>query len=502
MKPRIPSLLFSLLLVSSCVFSANTADGQKPNFVVTIADDHGVYHSSIYGSPEFQTPNLQRLADEGIRFDNAYVASPACAPSRAALFTGRMPYKNGIVGNHEFKLKPGVRSLIPSLLEQGYEVVFHGKVGHSGRKHHGAYVPAGVKILGGGGLQQTMTLTQVEEFLRERPDDARPLALFLGWTDTHTAWPAPEAARIKPQDVVIPPRIYDTPEARVEMSRYVEGAEAIDRRLGETRELIAEYLDADNTLVVYTSDHGMPWPFAKWSLYETGIRTPFVAAWPGKIHPNTSTDALVSWIDFIPTLIDLAGGTSPPGIGGKSFADVLLGKTDRHRDVIFATHKGDNDKNVYPIRSVRSGKWKYIRNLHPEFAYTTHTDVWATETPRTDGHWKHAGHHWHSYLQAAKTDPAAAAFLKDYHSSPAEELYQIKDDPFEQKNLAKIPEHAEKLAELRLLIDQRMKEVGDDESLSGRPRLLKDFPLPKALNLGVSSSAVDTKARLSTGLPK
>ncbi|WP_186776299.1 sulfatase family protein [Rubripirellula reticaptiva] len=446
--------------------------------MITIADDHGVHHSSVYGSSEFQTPNLQQMAKEGIRFDNAYVASPACAPSRAALFTGRMPYSNGIVGNHEIELKPGVVSLLSTLLEQGYEVVFHGKVGHAGRKHFGQYVPDGVRILGGGGLQQTMTLDQVERFLKERLEDAPPLALFLGWTDTHTAWPPKEEARIAPEDVVIPPKIFDTPEARVEMSRYVEGAEAIDRRVGQTRQLIAKHLNLDNTMLVYTSDHGMPWPFAKWSLYETGIRTPLIAVWPGKIKPSSSTDAMVSWIDLMPTLIDLAGGTSPSGIDGRSFAKVLFGESVKHRDVIFATHKGDNEKNVYPIRSVRVGKWKYIRNLHPEFAYTTHTDVWAKEVPRIDEHWAHAGHHWQSYLETAKTDPNAAAFLRDYHSNPAEELYDIEHDPFEKNNLAAAPEQAEKLAELRELVTNRMIEVDDDQSLSGPPKLLTEFSIP------------------------
>lgn len=474
MKTNSRSLVFLALML----LCGQASLAEKPNFVITIADDHGVYHSSVYGASEFQTPNLQQMASEGIRFDNAYVASPACAPSRAALFTGRMPYSNGIVGNHEFQLKPGVSSLLPVLLEQGYEVVFHGKVGHAGRKHFGQYVPEGVKILGGGGLQQTMTLDEVESFFESRPQDAPPLALFLGWTDTHTAWPPKEEARISPEDVVIPPKIFDTPEARVEMSRYVEGAEDIDRRVGETRKLIAKHLDMNNTMIVYTSDHGMPWPFAKWSLYETGIRTPLIAVWPGKIKPSSNAKAMVSWIDLIPTLIDLAGGKSPAGIDGRSFAKVLLGETDQHRDVIFATHKGDKEKNVYPIRSVRVGKWKYIRNLHPEFAYTTHTDVWAKEVPRLEAHWAHAGRHWPSYIEAAKTDSSAAAFLQDYHSNPAEELYDIEHDPFEKNNLAGKTEQTTKLAELRELVTSRMAEAGDDQSLSGPPQLLKEFMIP------------------------
>ena len=468
----IPSLLLALSI------SIGLHAASKPNFVITIADDHGVYHSSPYGADEIQTPNLQKLAEDGIRFDNAYVASPAFAPSRAALFTGMMPYRNGIVGNHERILNPGIEPLIPRLPEQGYQVVFHGKVGHSGRHHYGAYVPEEVIILGGGGLQQTMDPDQVEEFLENRPENAPPLALFIGWTDTHTAWPAKEDARISPDDVVLPARIYDTPETRVEMTRYIEGAETIDRRLGQTRELIAKHLDPTNTLTVYSSDHGMPWPFGKWSLYEAGIRTSLIAAWPGKIKPATTTDAMVSWIDLVPTLIDLAGGTNPEGIDGRSIAGVLFGQTNRHRDEIFATHKGDNEKNVYPIRSVRVGPWKYILNLHPEFAFTTHTDVWAKEDPMTDRFWSHAGHHWDSYLAAAETDPAAAAFLRDYHSNPAEELYHLDHDPFEENNLAADPKHASQLRVLRFKIEQRMIEVADDKSLSGPPQLLINFEIP------------------------
>lgn len=334
-----------------------------------------------------------------------------------------------------------------------------------------------MKILGGGGLQVTMTLDEVETFLRNRPKDDPPLALFLGWTDTNSPWPEIEEVRISPDDVVIPPRIYDTPEAQVEMSRYVEGTEDIDKRFGQIRKLINQYLDPANTLTAFTSDHGLAWPFAKWSLYETGIRTSLLVSWPGKIKPNTTTNAMVSWIDLIPTLIDLAGGKEPNGIDGKSFADVLLGKKSLHRKVIYATHKGDTDKNVYPIQSVRVGNWKYIRNLYPEFAYTTYTDVFGTKNLQIAAHGKHAGRHWNSYIQVAKTDPEAAAFLRDYHSNPAEELYRIDEDPFEQNNLATLKEHLEKLISLREILLKHMVEVKDDISLSGPPRLLKNYKI-------------------------
>lgn len=430
-------LLFSVLQLSAA---------QKPNFVIVIADDHTVYDSTPYGSKEVQTPNMQALADEGLLFNKAYVASPACGPSRAALLTGRMPYNNGIVGNHEMGLKPGVESLIPLLLEQGYDILFKGKVAHGTPKNNGEYVPKEVTVIKRRFPKFETNMDDVEAYLKQRSDSDRPVALFIGCTDTHTPWPEPETARIDVADVVMPARIYDTPEARLEMSRYVEAAENIDRKLGNIRQVADKYLAPENTMIVYTSDHGLAWPFAKWSLYEAGIRTPLLAVWPGTIKPHTTTDAMVSWIDIIPTLIDLAGGDVPSELDGKSFAKVLKGKKDKHRKEIYTTHKGDKAVNVYPIRSVRKGNLKYIKNLHPEYYNSTHTDTYGKESP-------HGGRHWNSYIEAAKTDPVAKAFLIDYHSNPAEELYDLASDPYEEKNLAELPEYASELAKLRALVE-------------------------------------------------
>lgn len=180
---------------------------------------------------------------------------------------------------------------------------------------------------------------------------------------------------------------------------------------------------------------------------------------------------MVSWIDLLPTLIDIAGGEVPEGIDGRSFKPVLLGNTDTHRERIFAVHKGDKAMNVYPIRSVRTEKWKYILNLHPEFYYTTHMDLARQGTA-------HCNAAWPSWTEASRTDPEAAAFLRAYHSRPGEELYDLETDPCEKINLADKPEHKKQLEELRALVRDRMRQVNDDQSLSGEPRYLKDFKLP------------------------
>ncbi len=441
----------------------------KPNFVIVIGDDHGVYHSSAYGSAEYKTPNMKALAEDGIRLTNAYAASPACGPSRAAMFTGLMPYRNGIVGNHETELRPDVKSLVPNLIALGYDVVFRGKVAHGKAVHHGGYIPPEVTVIPGNG--KLIKLDRVEAYLENRSDPDRPLALFIGSTDTHRPWPAPDSVRIQPDEVKVPERTFDTPETRSELTRYATAVDDTDRVLGKTRELVRKYLDVDNTLLMYTSDHGQAWPFGKWSLYETGLRVPMIVAFPGRIKPGTTSDAMVSLIDLLPTLIDFGGGDVPDGLDGSSLKDVLTATTNVHRSITFGTHKGDKDKNVYPIRSVRVGDWKYIRNLHPEFYYTTHMD----QSPPNSGFYNR---NWPSWVEAAKTNPEAAAFLRDYHSSPGEELYKVKDDPFEQHDLAENPEHAETLRKLGQLIDVCMKEVHDDRSLSGPPRLLKDYTLP------------------------
>lgn len=473
--------LNALLLVLAAELNLSAAD--KPNIVAIIADDHGVYHSTVYGSEEQKTPHMQSLADEGMTFSRAYVASPACAPSRHALMSGLMPYRNGVVGNHEnsnYKLTPS-EGLIQRLIDAGYEVVFRGKVTHGNGK--GVIPDQVVKLPGSNNL---LDPANVEAYLMQREDKTKPVALFIGPTDTHTIWPIePDEIHFKPEDTVLPPKTFDTPEARQLMARYNQSVENVDTTVGQVRALVKRQLDEDNTLILYTSDHGQNWAFGKWSLYETGVRAPLIAVWPGKIKPKSTTNAMVSWIDLIPTFLDIAGAPAVEGIDGKSFKNVLLGETDSHRDKIFTVHKGDKTVNVYPIRAVRTNKWKYMLNLFPEFYNTTHMDVQVFRAGHTRAGQQnqHYFFDWNAWVRAAQDNQEAAQFLHLYHARPKEELYLVEDDPYEENNLAYDPRYADVLASMRELIQDRMKEVNDDRSLSGKPRLLKDNPLPAAIKL-------------------
>lgn len=450
MKPALLSL--TALLAWPVFLSAAAPQPPRPNIVVFISDDHSQLDSQAYGSTEVRTPHMAKLAADGLKFTHAFVASPSCGPSRTALLTGLWPARNGAEPNHKPK-NPGVASLPPVLRALGYEVVAIGKVAHIDyAKNHGFDNIEGPNQ----GFEDTAA---VAKFLSTR-DASKPLCLFVGTRHPHTVWST--ELTYDPAAVKIPPTHFDDATARAERARYLTDVTKADMLLGEVRALAREKIPGD-TLFIYTADHGAALPFAKWSLYDAGIRAPLIMAWPGQLKAGTTSDAMVSWPDLLPTFIELAGGKVPDGLDGKSFAGVLRGTTTTHRDRVFSTHSGDANFCVYPIRSVRTRDWKYIRNLHPEFQYHTHMS-------RAAG--PHRPLFWDTWVDAAKTNSAAAAVVKRYIEHPAEELYDLTVDPFELHNLAADPRQTTRLAALRAELDAWMKQQGDAQTLFGKPLLL------------------------------
>ena len=338
----IPAL--SLLLALLCSQSSFAAP-PRPNIIVFLADDHGQLDSTPYGATDVRTPNMQRLADAGMTFTHAFIASPSCAPSRAAMLTGLMPARNGAENNHTYK-RDDVASLPGVLRQLGYQTAAFGKVAHGGKDtaRHGFDV-----------FDEQHDAAFVAKFLRER-DASKPLCLFVGTHHPHVPWPDLEG--YDPAQVQLPPSFVDTPQTREFRARYYSAVTKADTRLGEVLDLAKQHFDPANTLILYTADHGAQWPFGKWNLYDSGIRVPLLAAWPGVIQPGSRTAAMVQWIDLWPTLIAAAGGTVPTGIDGSSFLPVLRAEKSAHREVIFTTHSGDGRMNVYPVRAIRTAALK------------------------------------------------------------------------------------------------------------------------------------------------
>ncbi|MCR9199993.1 MAG: sulfatase-like hydrolase/transferase [Planctomycetaceae bacterium] len=315
----------------------------------------------------------------------------------------------------------------------------------------------------------------VEAFLRKRQPD-KPLCLFVGTSNPHVSWTSPTT--FDPQQVEFPPHHLDTPETRSLRAAYYQEIKDLDRLIGQLRGLAAKHMSQD-LLFVHSSDHGSQWPFAKWNLYDYGIRVPLIVSRPGHIEAGSRVDALVSWVDLLPTLIDIGDGQLPLKLDGRSFAKVLTGQTSQHRDLIFTTHTGDGTKNIFPIRSVRDSRWKLIHNLHPEFAHTNHSDL--DRKPM-------AGGYWTEWAALAKTDDRAAAIVGRYFERPEWELFDLQKDKWEQHNLIDDPAHQARVAELRQKLAAWMEQQGDTGLVHSKPRLLQDrerwhpdhFVAPKA----------------------
>ncbi len=448
--------------ILQCVLLFRLAESAPPDLVVFLTDDLSQLDCSPYGGAGIRTPNMQRLAAEGMTFTRAYVASPSCAPSRAALLTGLMPARNGAEANHS-KPRAEIKKWPAFFQELGYEVVAFGKVSHY--KHTADY---GFDFFANDTFHDHAGIPAAVEFLKNRfqskQANVKPLCLFVGSNWPHVPWPDKDLG-YDLDSLPLPSGSIDTPETRQGRARYAAAVSKGDDDLGLIRNAASEYLPKES-LFLFSSDHGAQWPFAKWNLYESGVRVPLIVSWPGTVKPDSRTGAMVNWTDFLPTLLEAAGGKAPTDIDGRSFLSVLRGESQSHRDHIFTTHANDNRMNVYPSRSMRNERWKYILNLHPEYAFTTHIDLVAGNLGQRA--------FFATWENAAKTDPNAAAILKRYHARPSEELYDIIDDPHEQKNVVADPKHSATLAGLRAELRAWMQDQGDQQKTIAEPRLLSD----------------------------
>lgn len=440
---------------------AAPAKQAQPNLVLFLSDDHGYFDSPVYGARDVRTPAMEQLARDGMAFDAMFAGSPTCVPSRAVIMSGLLPARNGALPNHS-GLAPGVRTLPAYLAALGYEVVHFGKGHFQPAANYSGWtnVPSETKR---GPLTSDLETGAVERWLSERAGALarNPVCMVVCSHSPHVYWR--ENKTYDPRTISLPPTFVDTPETRSERAKYYSDVSFADQQLGEVYEACRSHLSS-NTLFIYTSDNGPQWPFAKWSLYDAGIRLPFLAAWPGTIRPGSRSGALISFADILPTFIELAGGKPPAGIDGKSFARVLTGRSRRHREEIYAAHSGDRDFNVYPMRCVRTSRFKYIRNLHPEFKYTTHIDVAGPDDGRI---------YFDSWVARAKVNASAAAVVQRYHARPSEELYDVVADPHEMENLAGSAKYLDILSDLRGRLSSWMKSQRDEGQVFGRPTLLE-----------------------------
>jgi N-sulfoglucosamine sulfohydrolase len=429
-------LVLALAIASLPVAYASGSDKPKPNIIVYLSDDHGQEFAGCYGNAVIKTPNIDALTRQGTRFTSVFAASPTCSPSRAALYTGLYPARNGLMGNHT-DCKPDVQSLPHYLKPLGYRVVIANKTDVRPKEAFPFEFlpavlpkdPAHKRVYRGEGLDTKAVDKLLAEHARNHAD--QPLCLIVCDNGPHVVWEPNKT--YDPAKLPIPPNMADTPKTRTALANYYQDITTVDGRVGEVIASVKKHGFEDNTLFIYTTDQGPEWPHCKWTVYDTGLKVPFIARWPGKVAAGAVSEAMLSFVDVTPTFIALAGGEPSAGLDGKSFSDVLLGKSTKGDDLIFASHTGDKEMNVFPQRCVRDRRYKFVLNWNPERTWTTH----FTKVPGIPDSHKEV---WDTWVAKARTDPATAKLMNIIEHHPAEEFYDVQADPYELNNLIDRPE--------------------------------------------------------------
>lgn len=410
------------------------ADDPKPNIVWIISDDLSP-ELGCYGYESVRTPNIDRLAREGARFTRAFATAPVCSSSRSAFITGM--YQTSIACQHhrteDPKLLPADVKTLPELLRAaGYFVTNcqdpegkkHGKTDYN-------FVYDAKQMFDG------------SDWRKRKP--GQPFFAQVQIKEPHRAFvnEPPTPAQLQ---APLPPVYADHPLTHRDWAAYLQNIEALDVKVGQVLDVIEAEGVAQDTIVIFFGDHGRPHVRDKQWLYDGGIRVPLLVRWPGKIAAGTVRDELVSLIDLAPTCVSAAGAEIPPNMHGKS----LHPAAPVAREFVVAARDrcGDADDR---IRCVRTAQFKYIRNFRPELPYTQHSSYKEVQYPMLPL--------MRELHAEGKLTPAQAMFFAD--AKPAEELYDVVNDPWEMSNLATLPEHAATLQDLRAKLDGWMKDTGD-----------------------------------------
>jgi arylsulfatase A-like enzyme len=448
----------ALAVLRGVIAGENT---NKPHIVLFLSDDHGWADSGAYGDICVKTPNMDNLAKESMLFNHAYAAAPLCSPSRAVIASGLMPMRNG---NHlqggKKKQVPKYKSMVSYMKDLGYYTACVGK--------QSKRTPYDFKgSLGTYGATTDEHRKELVSFISSYDKD-QPLYLEVCTYQPHTPWA--KNREYDPAKIPMPENLVDTPETRQDRADYYTDITAMDQILGEVLSAFKTNGMDRNMLFVYTSDQGSNWPFAKWCVYDGGLRVPMLVRWPGMVKEGSRTDAMVGLVDLLPTFIEAAGGTAPQNIDGRSFTGVLTGKRTKHRDVVFGSHSGSTNgppevHNLIPMRTVRTPTHRYIMNLGQERHFTNHI------TGSKPGE-KHYLAFWPSWVEKAKTDRRAREIVQRYQYRPEEELYDLRKDPLEMNNIADDPEQAELLDSLRKQLASWCKAQDDTIALKYLPGIM------------------------------
>ncbi|MCH1440503.1 MAG: sulfatase [Rubripirellula sp.] len=473
------------IAVAICLFCtmASVTPADRPNILFCISDDQSYWHTGANGDQVIETPAFDRVAREGIRFTHAFCDAPTCGPSRSAILTGQHIWRLEEAGNIHSTL-PAHFATYPAILEeQGYITGFTGKGWSPGRLEAGGRTenPAGKEYTRyqlqtpKRGISNKDYASNFSDFLEQRPNDT-PFCFWLGTHEPHRGFQqgAGLAAGKEISKVTVPESLPDTSLVRSDILDYYTEVEHFDKMVERALNLLEQQGELDNTIVVVTSDHGMPFPRAKASLYDTGTRVPLAIRWGSGIQsPGRVSDAFVNLSDLAPTFIEMASLAPPAEMTGRSLLDILQNGSSKrkpardHALIAMERHDGCRKGGKgYPCRALRTSKFLYIMNHEPSRWPSGSPDasVCARAIPYGE----------------IDTSPTKTLMMKDsadkHHQKlhqlafglrPAEELYDLASDPWQMKNVARNPKYSVDLTRLRNRLAKRLKETNDPRQTGG-----------------------------------
>lgn len=445
-----------LALSKAGVQSQNTHPS-RPNILFVIADDWMFPHAGAYGDRVVKTPNFDRVARSGALFNNSICAAPTCSASRAGILTGQAIHRLD-EGANLYGFLPSRFRVYPDVLEEaGYSVGFTSKgwgpgtLDNSGRTRN----PAGPLFV------------SFDEFLKQSPSD-KPFCFWHGSNNPHRNYKPGSGVEsgIKLSDVKVPPFLPDTKAVRSDIADYYLEVQQFDAELGKALESLEASGKAGNTLVVVTSDNGMPFPRSKANLYGSGTHMPLAIRWPDKVKAGTRVNTPVSHTDLAPTFLEAVGLAAPPDITGRSLMPLLTGSGTFDRKMVFTERERHTNcrkgNSSYPSRAMRTADFLYIRNFWP--------NLWPAGDPEMFSSLGDFGDidpgPTKSQLMNRRNNPEIKPYFERATAKrPAEELYDLRKDPWELKNVASDRAYESVRKQMSDDLESWMKQTADPRAL-------------------------------------
>jgi len=435
---------------------ASGAVAEKPNFVIVLADDvswssFGCVDAGLYT----RTPNIDKLATQGMRFTNFSCSGAQCCPTRHELYTGLLPPSSGVYANGN---KPAgeYKNIVNYLGNIGYNVGLTGKIHFNTAS---GFLKVSGFTSGANEKAPTWEMSGVKQFIETSQAEDKPFCMVIASVHAHHPWTIGDVSNFPLDKIVVPPHMVDGPVTRECLAKHAAEVEDLDNQVGATMKLLDDMKLAENTVLVFLSEQGTAMPNGKWSIYDYGTKALCLVRWPGKIKPAV-TDAVAMYCDIVPTLVDIAGGEAP-ATDGKSLFSVLKGETSDHREHAYLVHQSSD----YTQRAIRNKEFKLIWSPKQDTDYYLAVMMDSSRS-------KFFAQAWIEWAEKAKTDPDAQAKIDRVVRHPEFELYNIVNDPWELDNLANNPGYIQKVEEMHAQLKADMEKL-DDSFQTADPKKAK-----------------------------